>query len=64
MEGGIKNAHEKFNQKTLRERLTFKRRIKSHLLELLGAHRILHVFRIRVKLSLFSKSKKNIMKYK
>ena len=35
-----------------------------HLLELLGAHRILHVFRIRVKLRLFSKSQKNIMKYK
>ena len=29
-----------------------------HLLELLGAHRILHVSRIRVKLSLFSKSQK------
>ena len=35
-----------------------------HLLELLGTHHILHVFRIRVKLSLFSKSQKNIMKYK
>ena len=35
-----------------------------HLLGLLGAHRILHVNRIRVKLSLFSKSQKNIMKYK
>jgi len=35
-----------------------------HLLELLGAHHILHIFRIRVKLSMFSKSQKNIMKYK
>ena len=31
---------------------------------LLGAHHILHVFRIRVKLRLSSKSQKNIMKYK
>ena len=31
---------------------------------LLGAHHILHVFRIRVKLRLFSKPQKNIMKYK
>ena len=35
-----------------------------HLQALLGAHHILHVFRIRVKLSLFSKSQKNIRKYK
>ena len=35
-----------------------------HLLALLGVHHILHVFRIRVKLRLFSKSQKNIMKYK
>ena len=35
-----------------------------HLLALLGAYHILHVFRIRVKLRLFSKSQKNIMKYK
>ena len=41
-------------------RLTFKRRIKSvcHLQALLGAHHILHVFRIGVKLRLFSKSQK------
>ena len=40
------------------ELLTFKRRIKSvcHLQALLGAHHILHIFRIRVKLRLFSKS--------
>ena len=43
--------------------LTFKRRIKSRL-PLLGAHHILHVSRIRVKLRLFSKPQKNIMKYK
>ena len=35
-----------------------------HLKALLGAHHILHVFRIRVKLRLFSKSQKNIMKCK
>ena len=35
-----------------------------HLQALLGAHRVLHVFRIRVKLKLFSKSQNNIMKYK
>ena len=35
-----------------------------HLLALLGARHILHVFRIRVKLRLFSKPQKNIMKYK
>ena len=35
-----------------------------HLLPLLGAHHILHVSRIRVKLRLFSKSQKNIVKYK
>ena len=35
-----------------------------HLLALLGAHHILHVSKIMVKLRLFSKSKKNIMKYK
>ena len=36
-----------------------------HLQGLLGgAHHVLHVFRIRVKLRLFSKSQKNIMKYK
>ena len=34
-----------------------------HLQSLLGVHHILHVFRIRVKLRLFSKSQKNIMKY-
>ena len=34
-----------------------------HLLALLGARHILHFFRIRVKLRLFSKSQKNIMKY-
>ena len=40
--------------------LTFKRRIKSvcHLQALVVAHHILHVFRIRVKLRLFSKSQK------
>ena len=32
-----------------------------HLQALLGAHHILHVFRIRVKLRLFSKSQKHIM---
>ena len=32
-----------------------------HLQALLRAHHILHVFRIRVKLRLFSKSQKNIM---
>ena len=35
-----------------------------HLLALLGAHHILHVGRIWVKLRLSSKSQKNIMKYK
>ena len=35
-----------------------------HLQALLGAHHILHVFRIRVKFRLFSKSQKNIMQYK
>ena len=42
--------------------LTFKRRIKYrlHMLALLGAHHILHVFRIRVKLRWFSKSQKKI----
>ena len=35
-----------------------------HLLALLRAHHILHVFRIRVKLRLFTKSQNNIMKYK
>jgi hypothetical protein len=35
-----------------------------HLQALLGAHHILQVFRIRVKLRSFSKSQKNIMKYK
>jgi hypothetical protein len=46
--------------------LAFKRRIKSvcHMQALLGAHQILHIFRIRVKLRLFSKSQKNVMKYK
>ena len=40
--------------------LTFRRRIKSRLplLALLGAHHILHVLRIRVKLRLFRKSQK------
>ena len=40
--------------------LIFKCRIKSHLhlLALLGAHLILHVSRIRIKLRLFSKSQK------
>jgi len=47
----------------LLRRLNFKRRI-FHLLALLGAHHILHVFRIRLKLRLFGKSQKNIMKYK
>ena len=35
-----------------------------HLQALLGAHHILNAFRIRVKLKLFSKSQKNVMKYK
>jgi len=35
-----------------------------HLQALLGAHYILHVFGIRVKLRLFCKSQNNIMKYK
>ena len=45
---------------TVQFSLTFRRRIKSrlHLLVLLGGYHILHVFRIRVKLRLFRKSKK------
>ena len=35
-----------------------------HLQALLGAHNILHVFRITVKFRLFSKPQKNITKYK
>ena len=35
-----------------------------HFQALLGAHHILHVFRIMVKFRLFSKSQKNIMQYK
>ena len=35
-----------------------------HLQTLLGAHHILHVFRIMVKFILLSKSQKNIMQYK
>jgi len=35
-----------------------------HLQALLGAHHILRVFRKMVKFRLFSKSQKNIMKYK
>ena len=35
-----------------------------HFLALLGAHHILHVFGIRVRLRLFRKSQKNIKKYK
>ena len=35
-----------------------------NLQALLGSHHILLIFRIRVKLRLFSKSQKNIMKYK
>ena len=34
-----------------------------HLQVLLGAHHILHVFRIMVKFRLFSKSQKNVMQY-
>ena len=35
-----------------------------HLQALLGAHHILHFFRIMVKFRLFRKSQKNIMQYK
>ena len=35
-----------------------------HLQALLGAHHILHVFRIMVKFRLFTKSQKNIKQYK
>ena len=35
-----------------------------HLQALLGAHHILHVFRIMVKFRLFSKSQKSVRQYK
>jgi hypothetical protein len=58
--GCYKNCTETFGDEPLNAELN----PVCHLLALLGDRHILHVLKIGVKLRLFSKPQKNIMKYK